>query len=147
MKKTAKISPRLNKVPEFNPFEVEFNISPDDPLFIPVQQEDGSFDLVANCGADVHGVKRNTITSRVIQKIDCGFSIDLPRGYYLIIESLPEHTAKGLIVQSAISEQRVGVWAHNLGKEIIVINNGEKIAKMHVLCSYNAKLKVKEKKK
>ena len=148
MKKNCKVSPRLSKIPSFNPFEVEVDIKADSVNFIPIVREDGGFDLVANSSNDVNNMKRHTITSRVIQKIDCGFSISMPKGYHLVIEGLEDHMSRGLVVFSGFSgvdNQRVCVYAHNLGKEIMIVNSGDKIARMYILASYNAKLNVKEK--
>ena len=126
-----------------NPFEICMEIFADKPEFIPVVRADGGFDLFANVSVDVNGVARQTITSRVIQQIDCGLSIIVPKGYRLIIEPQPEHINKGLIVQSAIvgdGKQRVVIFAHNLGKEILVFNKCDKIARMYLTNVYTAKM-------
>lgn len=132
-------------VPTLDPFEVSLDIFPVSGEFIPAARDDGGFDLFANASVDVHGVARHTITSRVIQKIDCGFSVVVPKGYRLVIEPQPEYIAKGLIIQSVVTggeKQPVVVYAHNLGKEILVLNKGDRIARMYLTSSYTAKVNI-----
>jgi dUTPase len=143
----GKVTTKLPKkvVKPLEPFEVALDIFPDTGEFIPAARADGGFDLYANATVDVHGVPRHTITSRVIQQIDCGFAVVIPKGYRLTIEPQPEYISKGLIIQSAVTgegKQRVAVYAHNLGKEILVINKGEKIARMYLTSSYTAKVNI-----
>jgi dUTPase len=126
-------------------FEISLEVKADSSEFVPVVRSDGGFDLFANASIDVHGVARHTITSRVIQQIDCGVNIGIPKGYRLVLEPQPEHISKGLIIQSAIAgegKQRIVLFAHNLGKEILVFNKGDKIARMYLTNNYTAKLKV-----
>jgi dUTPase len=128
----------------FDPFEVVVEIFADTPDFVPALREDGGFDLLANAALDVNGQAKHTITSRVIQKIDCGFSIIVPKGYRVSIEPQPEYIVKGLIMQSSVSggeKQRVELYAHNLGKEILVLHKGAKIARMYLTSNYTAKIK------
>lgn len=141
----GKVTTKLPKktVNAIDPFEVALAIFPDSGEFIPFARPDGGFDLFANASVDVHGVARHTITSRVTQQIDCGFSVVVPKGYRITVEPQPEYISKGLIIQSAVTgedKQRVVVYAHNLGKEILVLNKGDKIARMYLTSSYTAKV-------
>jgi dUTPase len=104
----------------------------------------GGFDLLVNAAKDANGTYKHTITSRVIQFIDCGFSLTLPNGYRLVIEGLSDHLAKGLVIHPAFSgegKQRIALFAHNLGKEIIVLNHGDSIGRMYLTSLYKAKIK------
>lgn len=142
LKGTAVTKLPKKTVNALDPYEIGLQIFPDSEKFIPVSRLDG-FDIFANPSIDVNGIARHTITSRVIQQIDCGFSIIVPKEYRLVFEPQPEYTSKGLIIQSALTggeKQRVVVFAHNLGKEILVLNKGDKIARMYLTSNYNAKL-------
>lgn len=141
----GKVTTKLPKktVNTLDIFEVCIDIFPDSNEFIPVVRSDNGFDLFVNASNDVHGVARHTITSRTIQKIDCGFSVIIPKGYRLTIEAQPNYISKGLVIQSAVTgedKQRVVIYAHNLGKEILVLNKGECFARMYLTNSYAAKV-------
>jgi dUTPase len=113
-------------------------------VFSPIIRADG-FDLLVNAAKDANGAYKHTITSRVIQHIDCGFSLTVPRGYRLVIEGLPDHLSKGLVIHPAFSggegKQRISLFAHNLGKEIIVLNQGDAIGRMYLTSLYKVKIK------
>jgi dUTPase len=132
------------RLPKKVSMAVELMVAPDSSEFMPILRDDGGFDLFANPPKDVHGVERHMITSRVIQQIDCGISVVIPENCRLILEPQPEHISKGLIIQSGIvgeGKQRVVFFAHNLGKEILVFNKGDKIARLYLTNNYKVSLR------
>jgi dUTPase len=97
----------------------------DDSGFIP-QYQDGSsayVDLISSSPT----VK---LAHRGIATIDCGFTMKLPSGYKAIITTNAELANKGLMVATGYYQGRVKVVVINQGREIIVINHGDRFAQM-----------------
>ena len=94
--------------------------------------------LMANLEPDHSGVKKVTLPHRATVQIDCGVSIELPAGYRAVVKALPELANIGLIVNDGphvIDESnhgKVKVTVTNVGKQIIVINDGDPVAQMYV---------------
>ena len=114
--------------------QVATKIVADDEKFIPqYQTEDAACaDLVANLQAPIQ------ICSRGVAVIDCGFHLELKSGYKACIVARSGSAKKGLIVGNAPGQvdpdyrDRVGVILINAGKEIIVINPGDRIAQIYI---------------
>lgn len=119
---------------------VPIKIVADDPVFVPQYKTAGAAnaDLVANIPEDVHGNRTLTLTSRTGAVVDCGFSMELPPGWKAEIAARSGLASKNLVVSNApgqIDEDyrgRVRVLVTNIGKEIITINDQERIAQMWV---------------
>lgn len=117
---------------------VSVKIKADDPRFVPQYQTEGAanVDLVANVSPDVHGNKQLTLTSRTMTMVDVGFSMELPAGWKAEVSARSGWAKRGLVVTNApgqIDEDyrgRVCVLVANLGKEILVINDGDRIGQM-----------------
>jgi len=112
----------------------------DDPMFVPKYQTDGSacVDLVANIEEDVAGNKRLALSHRSTVVVDCGFSMELPAGYKSVISVRSSMAKHGLIVTNGPGiidsdyRGRVQVIVTNVGKEIVVIEHGDRFAQMSV---------------
>lgn len=105
----------------------------DDPRFLPKRSTEGSagLDLIANLpGGPVRLPHRGGLI------IDCGFSMQLPGGWEAQIRPRSSLGSKGLIIPNAPGTidsdytGRIKVAVLNLGKELIVIEDGQKIAQM-----------------
>ena len=90
-------------------------------------------ELFVNAKSDANGLRRHMLTSRTVCKVDCGFSFIIPEGYHFIVEGMPEHLAKGLIVHQSFTNGRAEVYVNNLGKEIVVLDHGQKIADLYII--------------
>lgn len=115
-------------------FSVATKIVFDDEKFVPkYQTEDAACaDLVANLQEPIN------LTSRGIAVIDCGFSLELKSGYKACIVARSGTAKKGLLVGNAPGQidpdyrGRVGVILINVGKEILKISPGDRIAQIYV---------------
>lgn len=124
--------------------KVATEIVADDPKYIPVSNDKNVsvVDLIANLEPDHTGGKRLALSHRATVVIDCGFSIKLPISYRALVKAQPDWASKGLIITDGPSmigpnnTTRVKVTVTNVGKEIVVINDGDKIAQMWVEPSY-----------
>lgn len=107
-----------------------------DPKYIPQYKTDGAacVDLYACIPAN----EQINLTSRSIVKVSCGFSMELQPGYKALISARSGLAAKGLIVTNGPgvidSDYRgeVCVILSNVGKEIIPIKDGDRIAQMSI---------------
>ena len=112
----------------------------DDDQFLPTYQTEGSacVDLIANLEEDHAGLKRVALSHRATVVIDCGFSMQLPVGYKACISARSSLANKGLIVTNGPGQidsdyrGKVKVVVTNVGKEIVVIEHGDRFAQMWV---------------
>jgi len=115
---------------------VPTKIIADEPMFVPEYENEGSAcaSLVANIPVDVAGNRRISLTSRSQVKVDCGISIDLPEGWQAKITPAIKFSERGMVIKNspAVVDHRnkVEVLLGNVGKEIIVINHGDKFAQV-----------------
>ena len=124
--------------------KVATEIVADDPKYIPICSDVNVavVDLIANLEPDHTGGKRLSLSHRATVVIDCGFSMRLPVGYKALVKARSDFASRGLIVTDGPSiigpnnTHRVAVTVTNVGKEIIVVNDGDKIAQMWVEPSY-----------
>jgi dUTP pyrophosphatase len=115
-------------------------IKADDPMFIPQYQTEGAAccDLVANIPLDENGLRQVTLTHRSTERIDCGFSMEIKPGYKACIVARSGLASKGLIVSNSVGtvdydfRGRVQTLVTNVGKEIIVIKHGDRIAQFYI---------------
>lgn len=109
-----------------NIHKVATNIKADDPKFIPQYDE----------GMNFVGLLSNNDTVRLQHRgtaeIDCGVTIELPVGYKAVVHPEPSLANKGLLLGTSTVSGRVRVVVLNVGKEILVINHGDRIAQMAV---------------
>lgn len=144
--KKAKVSAKLPPCPAQDYTQPSFHkvatkIVADDPMYVPGYQTPGSacVDLVANI-TEEGGVLR--LPHRGCYVVDCGFSMELPAGYKAEISARSSWASKGLLVANAPGQVdtdyrgRVRVAVLNAGKEIIVINHGDRIAQMSIAPVY-----------
>lgn len=107
----------------------------DEEAFIPKHSPDSS---CATIFAKIEENTRVALAYRTTMNIDCGFSMELSANYRAVIKPVPELAKKGLMVNEnpcvldKSNAGRVCVNVINVGKEIIVINNGDPVAEMYV---------------
>ena len=106
----------------------------DDPKFLPKYQTEGSacVDLMANIPAPISMAPRTIVT------IDCGFSMEIKPGYKAVIVARSGFASRGLLVPNGPGQidsdyrGKVKVILMNAGREIILINPGDRVAQMHI---------------
>lgn len=112
----------------------------DDPMFVPKYKTEGAacVDLVANIQEDDAGKREIALNHRATVVVDCGFSMELPPGFKALISARSGFASKGLIVTNGPGvidsdyRGRVKVILTNVGKEIIVVKHGDRIAQMSI---------------
>ena len=111
--------------------KVATQIEADDPMFVPEYSYAGAtgVSLVANI-TESGGLVR--LPHRGCYVVDCGFSMGLPAGYRAEVTASATWANKGLILANADYQGRVKVAVLNAGKEIIVINHGDRFAQMTI---------------
>lgn len=98
-------------------------IIPDDPIFDPQQQDDGTL-LVFVKNAGVVG-------SGESYYVDCGIIIKHPANYRLSAKIWPDYCIRSLILATILTdEDRAFVVVTNVGKETICLNEGDPIAQL-----------------
>jgi dUTP pyrophosphatase len=124
----------------------------DDPKFTPqYQTEDAACcDLIANLETPV------SLAHRCGVLVDCGFSMEIPVGYKAVIVGRSGLSSKGLVVPNA-PVRAFGPWEHidlmipnspgqidsdyrgrvkvfllNVGREIMVVKPGDRVAQMYI---------------
>jgi dUTP pyrophosphatase len=129
--------PKMPKSP-IDDFDINFNSFVDTVLkvenkgFVPSYQNHNSAaaDLFADLEDDV------TIEVGKVSTIKCGFSMDIPFGYKVIINPNEELANKGFVtLNGPIGSSETGelnIIVGNLGDESIVICRGDKFAKMMI---------------
>ena len=109
------------------------NIVVSDEMFMPVYQTVGAAcaDLVANIPSGLV-----SIPSRTQVMIDCGFSVEIPDGWQGVISLRSSLAMHGLVIPNAPCildsdfRGQVKVLVSNIGKNIVVINHGDRFAQM-----------------
>lgn len=122
-------------------WHINVDIKLDDTRCVPKYQTIGSAcaDLVARIPANmIDGVNMGTtlrLNYRSLAIIDCGLSMAVPSGFKLCVAARSGWAAKGLAVMNGVgqidSDYRGNIKvivANVVGKEIIVINDGDRIA-------------------
>lgn len=94
-------------------------------------------DLVANTAnqpPNSLGKRQIVLPSRASTMIDCGLTLTVPDGYKAVITPTEPYADKGLVFSSNVftGPRRVMVRARNMGKEIVMIEPGERIALLSV---------------
>jgi hypothetical protein len=105
-------------------------IIPDDPCFVPTYDPNYSCaDLMANVS---HG--ELTLAGNQSSIVDCGFSMEVSKGYRVRVQVHPDWLNKGLFVStSSIDGQgRVKIFAINISNEPIRIIHKDKIAQIFI---------------
>lgn len=116
----------------------------DDPKFIPkpASAMASALDLVANLEATIR------LNHRAIAIIDCGFAMELPPNWEAQIRPRSGLAAKGLTIPNspgtidADYRGKVKVIVANFGKEIVVIEPGDRFAQMVVKPVYDVNWEV-----
>jgi dUTP pyrophosphatase len=144
-KKKGRVSAKLPRTPvpakqSFPPLhKVVTKIVVDEERFIPQYstEEAACVDLIANLP---DGPVR--LPHRAIVRIDCGFSMELPVGWKAEVVPRSGLAERGITVPNSPGQidsdyrGRVGVIIMNSGKEIIVVNDGDRFAQMWVAPVY-----------
>ncbi len=132
---------------------VDTLIVSDGSNFVPTYETEdaAAADLKANIEEDVAGNRKVTLTSRTMAIIDCGFTMELPWGWEANISARSGWASRGLIVTNAPGlidpdfRGRVKVLVANIGKEILVINHGDRIAQIKPVPVYKFRWRGEEK--
>ena len=132
----------VKKVKQNLYYEPELTVTLDAGAKAPELSGNG-YDVFVKASADLNGHFKHTIQPGGLQVVDTGFTAAVPEGQILVFESALAQ--KGLYVKQVVSTEdaRVKLYIHNLGKEILVINNNDKIARMYLVNAYTPKLTVK----
>ncbi len=147
-KKPSKPSPRgrQTSTPDLvaflmdGPLAVKTDIVVDDPMFLPKYATDGSanVDLVANVPPDTTGRKIATIPPGRCVMIDCGFSMAIPKGWKACVSARSGHAKAMMIVPNAPAQLdsdfrgRPLVLIANVGKNMMMVEHGERFAQMWI---------------
>lgn len=117
-----------------NLYSVATKIVVDDLEFLPRYQTAGA----ACVDLKAYIKEKITLPHRCTEVIDCGFSMQIPPGYKACVSARSGLASKGLIISNSPGQidsdyrGRVKVIATNVGKEIIVIEPGFRIAQMWI---------------
>lgn len=121
----GKVTPVIKKVTkQLDEPQMELihtSILPDEPIFAPQQQEDGTV-LVFIKNEGVIGTGESYY-------VDCGVKIKYPSNFRLSARIWPDYCIRSLILSThLVEEDRVFVVVTNVGKETICLNSGDPIA-------------------
>jgi dUTP pyrophosphatase len=125
---------------------VPTKIKAQDPRFVPTYKtvDAACADLVANINKDSEGAKFDQVAgkwivqipSRTIVKIDTGFAMQLPAGWQAEVSGRSGWGERGLVVTNAPGQidgdyrGPLSVLLANVGKEIIVVKDGDRIGQI-----------------
>jgi dUTPase len=119
-------------------FDINFNSFVDTVLKVENKEFVPSYQNQNSAAADLFADLEDDVIIEVgkISSIKCGFSMDIPFGYKVIINSNEELANKGFVtLNGPIGSSETGelnVIVGNLGDESIVICRGDKFAKMMI---------------
>lgn len=121
-----------------NERNIPVDIKIKDLKFLPKYQTDGSVacDLAANLEPDSNGERILRMRPGQVELVDVGFSMAIPDGWEAQIRPRSGHSIKKLKVANSPAtidsdfRGALKVILHNDGKDIIIINHGERIAQM-----------------
>ena len=111
--------------------DVVTKIVVDDMQFLPKYQENSSY-------VDLMSSEELRIPVNGTEVIDCGFSIEVPAGYKVVVERRQSHIEDGPILQIVRweSSHKFKVTVHNAGYKERVVRWGSVFAKMHIEPAY-----------
>ena len=118
-----------------NLIKINTKIKSDDKDFIPKYQTMDSVcaDLLANLNGD-----NIEINPGQCHLIDCGFSIELPRGYKACIAARSGWASKGLIVNNAPGQidsdyrGRIKICVTNISQQTLVVSHKDRIGQIWI---------------
>lgn len=110
----------------------------DDPMFIPMYKTAGAAccDLVANIPPDGNGRPEIKLLPGRQAMVDCGFSMALEPGWEAQIRCRSGMANSGIQLTNGVGtldddfRGRVCVLLNNVGKDIVVIKHGDRVAQM-----------------
>lgn len=99
--------------------------------FVPTYRDGAPTAEVRACiPPDATGKRSVTLTSRTMAVLDAGIALDLPEGWRAEVVPTREWSLKGLVLSDASARGRVSVVVGNIGKEILVIADGDVIGQL-----------------
>lgn len=107
-------------------------IKTDAPEFMPSQQHD------SDAAADIKSTKDIVIQPNHIEMIDCGFSVQLPKGYHAKILCRSSMGKKGIVIPNSPGlidtgyTGKIKVLLQNLSGEPYEIKRGDRIAQFMI---------------
>lgn len=89
---------------------------------------------MANVPMGISGIKMVSLSHRNSSNIDCGFSVKIPDGYKLVVELLSHFKDRGLEIYNNVltGESRLSFNVRNVGREIVVVNNRDRVAFLRI---------------
>lgn len=119
-------------------------IVPVDNEHVPVN-ENGINYVFANIESGIQSGRSRLLSHRNSINIDCGFTADVPEGFELVLDLLPELKERGIEVFKSTFRGKgsVSLSVRNLGREIVNINHCQKIALIKIVPVYELTFKVK----
>jgi dUTPase len=140
--KKGTINPLIPKssVKEYNDRhikEYKVEIKADTTEFIPIYQNLTAdwCDLFVNLPVDIRGQKRLVIAPGHAETVDCGFSLKWEAGHGFEVRSTCEMARRGLMARFSPDLDkdgflRVKVMLINMGRELISLENRDRVAEM-----------------
>lgn len=118
-------------------------VVPDHPDFVPLSEDRLTW-VFANVASNLQGSRVIQLTHRSSQSVDCGFIAKVPEGYHLVFDLSPDFKEKGLEIykNTVVGESRVSLGVRNLGREIIVIRDRERVATVRIEPLYELNFEV-----
>lgn len=137
-KPVGKISPvakKSNTLEYYSPnlFNVAVELTPDDPDFTPVYNEQNWADIKIIVPRLNHqGVQALRLNHRVTEILDCGISLKIPEGFRLVFSTKNSWASRGLFVSKCyLDGDRVKLIITNIGQETpLVLNHKDVIAQI-----------------
>lgn len=90
-----------------------------------------------DAGWDLYSVEDLALFPGEYAEIACGFSIELPEGYWALLHSRSSSMRRGLLINTAVIDSGyrgpMFVGVRNLNKEVVPLKAGERLAQLILL--------------
>ena len=102
----------------------------DNDSCLPTPDNSHGFDLKFSSDSS-----EQAIPPRMAFPLDCGFSVEMPKGMRMVAQTTEDWAMRGLVLtmntyDEDISRRRATVMAYNVGKQILAFRNGQVIGKV-----------------
>lgn len=138
-KELSQLEAKKVKSPQKRKEKASFQNTPPVEIFLdslefnPVTENDCAW-VMANVPMGISGIKMVSLSHRNSSNIDCGFSVKIPDGYKLVVELLSHFKDRGLEIYNNVltGESRLSFNVRNVGREIVVVNNRDRVAFLRI---------------